>query len=73
MRVSITGQITIPQHIREKLDITPDTEVNFLEENGKFYLVKVNTKAKTNKFKRVRGIATVKMATDVIMSLTRNE
>ena len=32
MKVSVKGQTTIPQHIREKLNITPSTEVDFVEE-----------------------------------------
>lgn len=40
MRVTIKGQITIPQHIREKLGIAPATEIDFIEEKGHIYLVK---------------------------------
>lgn len=40
MRVTTKGQVTIPQHIREKLGITPATEVDFLEQKGHVYLVK---------------------------------
>jgi AbrB family looped-hinge helix DNA binding protein len=72
MRITTKGQITIPQHIREKLGITPNTELDFLEKEGQVYLVKVDTNAKTSKFKRLRGIATIKMTTDKIMSLTRD-
>lgn len=72
MRVTTKGQITIPKHILKKLDITANTEVDFLEEAGKFYLVKVDTEVKINKFKHVRGIATIKITTDTIMSLTRD-
>ena len=32
MRVTIKGQVTIPQHIREKFGITPAAEVDFIEE-----------------------------------------
>ena len=42
MRVTTKGQVTIPQHIREKLGITPATEVDFVEENGRVFLVKQN-------------------------------
>jgi AbrB family looped-hinge helix DNA binding protein len=34
MRITTKGQVTIPQHIREKLGIPPATEVEFVEENG---------------------------------------
>jgi len=40
MRVTIKGQVTIPQEIREKLEITPAVEVDFIEEKDRIYLVK---------------------------------
>ena len=74
MRVTTKGQVTIPQEIREKLGITPFVEVDFIEEKGRVYLVKSeNQKKKTNKFRKLRGIASVKMSTDEIMALTRGE
>jgi len=74
MRVTIKGQVTIPQHIREKLGITPSTEVDFVEKNDQVYLIKKTGKnAVTDRFRRFRGIATVKMSTDEIMSLTRGD
>lgn len=74
MRVTIKGQVTIPEHIREKLGIRPQSEVDFIEERGRVYLVKkVNKTSRQNRFRRFRGIATVKMATDEIMALTRGE
>ena len=38
MRVTIKGQVTIPEHIREKLGIRPQSEVDFIEERGRVYL-----------------------------------
>ena len=74
MRVTTKGQVTIPQHIREKLDITPATEVDFVVEKGRIYLVKQKgKKTVTRKFTKLRGIATVKMTTDEIMALTRTD
>ena len=74
MRVTTKGQVTIPQEIREKLGITPSVEIDFIEEEGKVYLVKSNRQSKkTSKFKRLRGISSVKMSTDEIMALTRGE
>ncbi len=64
--------MTIPHHIREKLGIRPNSDIGFLEENGRVYLSKKEVKVpKENKFCRYRGIATVKMTTDEIMALTR--
>jgi AbrB family looped-hinge helix DNA binding protein len=74
MRVTTKGQVTIPQHIREKMDIAPHTEVDFVEEDGRVILVKrASTASVLQTFRRVRGIATVKMSTDEIMALTRGE
>jgi len=72
MRVTTKGQVTIPQHIREKLGITPAAEIDFIEEKGRVYLVKKKgSNITTHKFRKLRGIATVKMTTDEIMALTR--
>lgn len=74
MKVSVKGQVTIPQQIREKLGITPNSEVDFIEEDGRVYLKKKAMRTpSTNRFRRFRGAATVKMTTDEIRSLTRGE
>ena len=73
MRVTIKGQVTIPQHIREKLGIFA-AEVDFVEEKGRVFLVKrKGDNITTRKFKKLRGIATVKLTTDEIMNLTRGD
>lgn len=71
MRVTTKGQVTIPRKVREVLGITPETEVDFVEEGGRFYLIKASEPVVTGKFKRLRGIATTQMSTDEIMGLTR--
>ena len=72
MRVTTKGQVTIPQPIREKLGIGPSAEVDFVEAKGKVYLVKKKgIKPERNAFKKVRGIASVKMSTEAILNLTR--
>jgi AbrB family looped-hinge helix DNA binding protein len=73
MRVTTKGQVTIPQNIREKWGITPSTEVDFIEEDGKVYLVKKAMPEPQTRFRRFRGSATVKLSTEEIMSLTRSE
>lgn len=74
MRVTTKGQVTIPQEIREKLGITPHAEVDFIEEDGRVILVKRDEPASVPQiFRRVRGLATVKMSTDEIMALTRGD
>ena len=57
-------------YIGSKYKLLP-TIVEFIEENGKFFLVKTDTPVVTGKFKKFRGIATAKMSTNEIMSLTR--
>ena len=74
MRVTTKGQVTIPLHIRNKLGITPQTEVDFVEEEGKVYLVKNQIKSQQpNKFSSFRGAATIKMTTEEILALTRGK
>jgi AbrB family looped-hinge helix DNA binding protein len=72
MRVTIKGQVTIPQAIREKLKITPAAEVDFIEEKNRIYLVKRQGQPKTvRRFNKLRGLGDVKLTTDEIMALTR--
>jgi len=71
MRVTTKGQVTIPRRVREILGIVPETDIDFLEENGRFYLVKKSKNKPTKKFAKLRGIASAKMSTDEIMNLTR--
>lgn len=74
MRVTTKGQVTIPQHIREKLGILPATEIEFVEEKDRVYIVKMEDSGnRNNKFRKLRGVATVRMTTDEIMALTRND
>ena len=74
MRVTTKGQVTIPQHIREKLGILPATEIEFVEEKDRVYIVKKEDPANRNsKFRKLRGIATIRMTTDEIMALTRKD
>ena len=74
MRVTTKGQVTIPQHIREKLGITPATDIEFVEEKDRVYIVKKEgIRNRSRKFRKLRGVATVRMTTDEIMALTRGE
>ncbi|MEA3302927.1 MAG: AbrB/MazE/SpoVT family DNA-binding domain-containing protein [Pseudomonadota bacterium] len=71
MRVTVKGQVTIPRNVRESLGIKPETEIDFIEDDGKFYIIKTDGTAITGELKKFRGIATAKMSTDEIMHLTR--
>jgi len=70
VRVTTKGQVTIPQAIREKLGLTPYSEVRFVEDGDRVYLVK-GRDPQRRRFRRLRGAATVKMTTEEIMALTR--
>ena len=71
MRVTTKGQVTIPRNIRESLGIVPETEIDFKEDKGRFYIVKTSHIEKKQNIKKFRGIATTNMSTDEIMRLTR--
>ena len=74
MRVTTKGQVTIPQHIREKLGIGPSSEVDFIEEDGRVYVVKQDGgQVRERPLRRYRGVATVNMGTDEILALTRGD
>ncbi len=73
MRITIKGQVTIPQDIREAMGFLPHTEVRFIRKGNVVYIEKVEVKTKRSKrlIERMRGTATVKMSTDEIMALVR--
>jgi AbrB family looped-hinge helix DNA binding protein len=73
MRITSKGQVTIPLEVREKMGFLPDTEVEFKISGNTVLLKKARTQSKRGRdlIARMRGKATVKMATDEIMALTR--
>lgn len=71
MLVTPEGKVTIPKRVRRTLGIFPNSEVNFIEENGKFYIVKKEKMNGKSKFKALRGIASTNLTTDEIMQFTR--
>ena len=75
MRVTSKGQVTIPVDIREKAGILPNMDVEFEIINDKVFLQKAKKQPKRGKelIKQMQGRGTVKMTTDEIMALTREE
>ena len=73
MKITSKGQVTIPLEVREKMGFLPDTEVEFIISGNNVLLKKVRSPSKRSRdlITRKRGRATVKMATDEIMALTR--
>lgn len=75
MRITAKGQVTIPQHIRERLGLVPDTEVEFEVEGDEVRLRKATgTKGRGWRLvEHMRGRGSVRMTTDEIMALTRGD
>jgi AbrB family looped-hinge helix DNA binding protein len=75
MRVTSKGQVTIPIEIREKAGILPNMDVEFEIIDDKVFLKKANKQPRRGKdlIKKMQGRGTVKMTTDEIMALTREE
>jgi AbrB family looped-hinge helix DNA binding protein len=75
MRVTSKGQVTIPQKIRDRFGLLPETEVEFCVEGNAVRLVKIAGKRGRGRgetvVRRLRGTANVKMSTDEILALTR--
>lgn len=76
MKITTKGQVTIPQHIRERFGLLPGTEVEFKVEGNTVRLVKKAHQRGTGRgalaVAALRGHpGTVKMTTDEIMALTR--
>jgi AbrB family looped-hinge helix DNA binding protein len=75
MRITSKGQVTIPQEVRERFGLLPDTEVDFVVKRGSIHLVKAEKPKKLTRgqliVQRMRGKAGPGMSTDEIMALTR--
>jgi len=75
MRITSKGQVTIPQEIREKFGLLPDTEVEFVAKGNVVQIVKAKGTARRGRgeavVSRLRGRASVTMSTDEILALTR--
>ncbi len=71
------GQVTIPKHIRDALNLSPGGAVDFaVNALGQVVLhpATVRSAKKTaDRFEAVRGKATVKWRTDELMKLLRSE
>ncbi|MBA2571284.1 MAG: AbrB/MazE/SpoVT family DNA-binding domain-containing protein [Chloroflexi bacterium] len=76
MRITSKGQVTIPQAVRERTGLLPNTEVEFIVEGMDVRLVKTrSTRRPTRGARAVRRLSErgrgVTMTTDEIMALTR--
>ena len=76
MRITSKGQVTIPQAIREKLGLLPNSEVEFSLDKGGARLTKAARpgprSAVRQHIERVRGTLETGMSTDQLMKLLRD-
>ena len=73
MRITSKGQVTVPQDIRNKLGLLPNTEVEF-ELKGNVAVLKksgVSSRRGRGLLQAMRGKASTRLSTDEIMALTR--
>ena len=76
MKITTKGQVTIPQHIREKLGLLPNTDVEWELRDGEAVLQKASSSSGRRGralIEHMRGRGSVRMSTDEIMALTRGE
>ena len=73
MKITIKGQVTIPQDIRERHGLLPGTEVHFVDDGDEVRLVKGTEKPRRGPrlVAHMRGRTDTRMTTDEIMALTR--
>lgn len=70
------GQVTIPKQIRDALDLSPGSSVEFaVNREGEVVIHKAGSRVsrKPDRFEKARGKAEVKWRTDELMALLRGE
>jgi len=78
MKVTVKGQITIPQALRERFGLHPGTEVEFMAKADALRLrARKHTKKGASAFDawlvKAAGSARTKLSTDQIIAATRGE
>lgn len=78
MKVTIKGQVTIPQAMRERYDLRPGTEVEFVSGKNALEIRPVHTKdSRSTQFDRwlnaAAGSARHGITTDAHLAITRGE
>ena len=73
MKITSKGQVTIPQEIRLRLGLQPETEVEFDVVGNTVRIRKAEGRAGRGRgiVARLRGRATTRLTTDQILALTR--
>jgi len=74
MRITSKGQVTIPQHLRERYGLMPETEVEFIEVGGEIVLRRAGAHSKDRAeelVNRLTGTGQGTMSTDEIIAMMR--
>jgi AbrB family looped-hinge helix DNA binding protein len=76
MKITAKGQVTVPQHIRQRLGLLSNTEVEWELRDGEAVLRKARDGTELRGralVDHMRGRGSVPMSTDEIMDVTRGE
>lgn len=75
VKITVKGQVTIPQEIRERHGLLPGTEVEFVDDGEEVRLVKAVGERRRGRalVERMRGRADTRLSTGEIMALTRGD
>lgn len=75
MRITSKGQVTIPQEMRDRYSLHPQTNVEFEPADGGVLVRPARTRRRRMRewVQRTRGAATVKVTTEQVMRLTRGD
>jgi AbrB family looped-hinge helix DNA binding protein len=75
MRITTKGQVTIPQAIRDRFDLHPHTEVEFVVEGGRVFLKR--KKGATTRVARMmehfRNAPKMRMSSKELLAILRDE
>ena len=77
MRITSKGQVTIPQDLRERFGLLPNTEVEFVptSDGRELRLLKSVKSSSRGRVlvERLRGRGTSKLSTDQLLKMMRSE
>jgi len=75
MKITTKGQVTIPQPLRERYGLAPDTEVSFEATDRGVLIRPMRTRDEEleRRLAKATGSATVPLTTDEILQLTRGD
>lgn len=75
MRITSKGQVTIPQEIREKHGLLPNTEVDFVVEKGRVFLrrKKGGTTRADRLMEHLRNAPKMRMSSKELLAILRDE